>query len=146
MAQGLTKITIPATLPGVVTPVFGRDLFCTTDLDPGMLEVDGLTCLGQALFRRITTPRGQVIDDPNYGFDVTQFLNDDLAQSDLARIAAGVDAEFLKDERVYRSSTTVTLLLNTLTVSCLVTPTQGPAFALVVSANQVTAQLLLTSQ
>ncbi len=144
MPNGLATITLGTALPGTVSPVYGHDLSCTTDLDPGMLEVDGVTCLSQALFRRIITPRGTLIDDPNYGFDVTQYLNDDLAQSDLARIASQIDAEFLKDERVIRSSTTVTLVASgVLSIASVVNPSVGPAFQLVVTASQVTQQLLV---
>jgi hypothetical protein len=151
MPAGLATIALPPAGALTIaspsgTPVgYGHDLSCTTDLDPSMLEVDGLQCLSQALFRRIITPRGTLIDDPNYGVDLTGYLNDDLGPADLARIGASVDAEFAKDERVFRSSTTITFLLNTLTVASVVYPSSGPSFRLVIGVGSVTAQILQAS-
>lgn len=146
MTSGLGTPTLSTSVPGTTLPNYGHDLSCTTDLDPAMVEVDGVTCLAQALFRRVITPRGTLIDDANYGFDLTQFINDDLSTSDLARVGAGVDAEFLKDERVFRSSTTVTLLsTGILTVVSSVTPSAGPTFKLTLAITQVTQQILQVS-
>ena len=121
---------------------YGSDLSCLNDLDPSMLETSGLHMLAQALCRRLITPRGTLIDDANYGFDLRQFLGDDLAPADVARISAGVDAELVKDERVAASQTTAGLLSGVLTVSTAVTPSSGPNFQLVVAVSAVTVALL----
>ena len=152
MPQGFFNYAIPtsatAGIPDLTPPGYGHDLSCTTDIDPMGIEVDGLTTLAQALFRRVITPRGTLLDDPNYGIDLTGYVNDDLSPSDVARIGASVDAEFLKDERVLRSSTTITLLGNgtVITVASAVTPNSGATFQLVLSITQVTAQILSVSQ
>lgn len=142
---GAAAPTLTTTVVGP-TPDYGHDLFCTDDIDLQGREVDGLTCLAQALYRRIISPRGSLIDDPNYGFDITRFLDDDMGKDDAARVGAGVDAELLKDERVVRSQTTATLVtggvLNLVTV---VKPSTGPTFRLVVAATSVTVQLLQVS-
>lgn len=153
--QASANFSIATSLPGnanVALPAYGHDLSCTTDLDPAMVEVDGLVGLSQSLFRRIITPRGTLIDDPNYGFDLTQFLNDDLGPQDVSRIGTQVDAEYLKDERVYQSSTTITIVplsnataSGTLVVASLVTPSTGPTFRLVISVSAVTQALLQAS-
>jgi hypothetical protein len=130
--------TVPSTLPN-----YGTDLSGITDLDATLAETSGLTMLGQALARRLITPRGTLCDDPNYGFDVRGYLNDDLAPADVARIAAGIDAELVKDERVFASSTTATLTAaGVLTTVTSVTPGAGPAFRLVLGITSVTVQVL----
>lgn len=129
----------PQALPAPATGFYGHDLSCISDLDPNMAEVDDHICLLQALARRITTSRGTLIDDPNYGFDIRQFLEDDLDVSQLARIGASVDAEFLKDERIIASSTTVTLVQGVMIVSSNTTGALGPfKFVLSVQATTVT--------
>ena len=129
-------------------PAYGTDLSGISDLDASMSETTGLTGLGQALARRISTPRGTLVDDPNYGYDVTAELNDDLAPSDLPRIGSSVDAEFKKDERVFSSFTVVTLEPlpdGTLTVASTVVPAGGPSFRLTLSVSAVTVTLLQAS-
>lgn len=88
---------------------FGTTLSLTFDLDAMGATVSGLTALAQALIRRITTPRGRLLSDPNYGYDIAGELEDDVTTQQVNAIAANVDAEFLKDQRVFSSVTTVTL-------------------------------------
>jgi phage baseplate assembly protein W len=145
---GIGTVTFPTSVPGNPSlPTYGHDLSCTNDLDPNMIEVDGLTTLTQAIFRRLITPRGTLLDDPNYGYDVTQFVNDDLSPADISRIGTQIDQELLKDQRVYASSTTVTYVASAsmLTIATVVTPSTGPTFTLVLAASQVTVQLLAPS-
>lgn len=121
-------------------PNFGTDLSGIFDLDPNMSETSGLHGLGQALARRISTPRGTLISDPNYGIDVTGEVGDDLSPADISKMGAQIDAEFKKDERVFTSTTTVTFSANgSLTINALVTPAGGPTFKLtIVPPNQPT--------
>lgn len=135
--------TVQPVTTGKPVPDYGRDLWCLNDLDPAGAEVSGLQCLAQALYRRLITVRGTLIGDRNYGYDLTQLLNDDLSAADLPRIAASVDAEFLKDERV-KASESVAQLMNggVLNVTSLVTPSVGPTFRLTVAASALTVQLL----
>jgi hypothetical protein len=122
--------------------VYGRDLSCVDDLEDSMLEVDGWRALGEALARRLITPRGGLLDDENYGFDVTDYLNDDLiGAGDIAKIAAGIDAEFAKDERILRSKTTITYLAGVITAASSITTLEGP-FALVLGISDVTVSIL----
>ena len=148
MSIGFFTYLLSTQVPGnPALPVYGHDLSCTTDIDPGAAEVDGITSLAQSLLRRLITPRGTLIDDQNYGFDLSGYLNDDLSASDLARVGSGVDAEMIKDERVLRSASTVTVLSQgVLSVATLVTPSLGPTFRLVLAVSQVTASVLLVSQ
>jgi hypothetical protein len=90
---------------------FGHDLALTTDEDPGQSEVDGWPCLAQALVRRLQCAQGQLPGDPDYGYDLLGEIDDDIDIGDAAQIGASIDAEFIKDQRVQSSTTTVTFAL-----------------------------------
>jgi hypothetical protein len=136
--------------------IYGYDLVCTSDITPDAAECGGFIVLANALYRRASTPRGTLIYDPNYGYDLSQLLNADInTVSDVAMIGANLDNEFRKDPRVYASQTTVTYTpsaggtgLGSLTTSTLVTPAVGPTFNLVLGAGalyQAGVQLLNAS-
>lgn len=106
-----------------------------------MATVSGRLCLAQALARRIITPRGALIDDPNYGTDITDFLDDDVPAPVLTQLAGNIDAEFLKDERVVASQSTVIFAAGKLVTTSSVQDGDGP-FALVLSVGDVTVDIL----
>lgn len=120
----------------------GSDLSCVSDCSPDMAEVSGRTCYIQAIARRYITPRGRLIDDKDYGFDLTQYVNDDLAPIDIARIQAGAEAEALKDERT--EAVTVNIVLNAagvLIIRIELDDGDGP-FSLVLSVSEVSVTVL----
>lgn len=92
---------------------FGSDLSCTDDLTANMLEIPGDSPLAvaQANFRRLTTARGTVPDDPDYGLDVREFLNHGLTQKSLQEIPGQVRGELGKDDRNDRASLTVEMTI-----------------------------------
>ena len=121
---------------------YGSTISCTFDLDPMGATVSGLTALSQALIRRITTPRGRLLTDPNYGYDITGELNDDVTTQQVGAIGSNVDQEFLKDQRVFASSTTVALQADgSLDVSSQVQSALGP-FSLVLNVSAVTVSII----
>lgn len=75
----------------------GVDFSCVDDIDPNLTIVSGATCLGQALARRIGTPRGGLFYDHDYGYDM---LNQMHRMPSPRNAAAQGEAEALKDERV----------------------------------------------
>lgn len=109
------------------------------DLDPFFSLVDGIEGLAQALFARIVTPTGALIDDLSYGHDVRENLNDSSPST--TRIAAAVRSQWLADERVLDAQVDVVFEGETLTIIGLVESGEGP-FRLVVSVGLVTAALL----
>lgn len=120
----------------------GTDLSCVTDCTPDFAEVTGRTCLAQAVARRYITPRGRLIDDANYGYDLTQFVNDDMSPSDIARVQANAKAEAEKDERVFSASVSVALSRGgIMMVTVVLVDAQGP-FTLVLAVSAVTVQIL----
>lgn len=121
---------------------FGSCWSCVSDLTMPSVMVTGNRVVAEAIARRWSTPRGGLIDDPNYGFDLSDFLGDDLDPSGLGRIASFAGAEAIKDERVLSCSVTLTLsTAGRMTVNGLVRTATGP-FRLVLSVDQVSVSLL----
>lgn len=121
---------------------FGTTLSCVNDFSPDAKMVSGFRVVGEAIARRWTTPRGRLIGYPNYGFDLTEYVNADVTARDLAGLRAQAAAEALKDERVESCSITTSLATDgVLTVTAEIGTSQGP-FLLVVSVTSVTLELL----
>lgn len=122
---------------------FGLDLSCTDDLDPLLGEVTGVELIKQAVHRRLITPRGQLIDDPDYGLDLFSFLSADMTAAELATIPSQVDGEILKEDEVSNSTTTATWdpRTSTLTLDIACETALGP-FSLVLPVSQVTVAAL----
>lgn len=111
------------------------------DLAADSAMVSGRQCLAEALARRLVTARGTLISNPDYGTDVTAYVNDDIDARTLAKIASEVDGEMLKDERVVHSATTAAFLGGVLVLSVNITDGLGP-FKLVLSVSDVTVSIL----
>src|SRR6185369_2291909 len=79
---------------------FGIDLDCADDVDPGMREATGEYLLRQDIRWRLSTRRGLLINDPNYGIDLRDLVNADLTEDELAHIPSMVAAELDKDDRI----------------------------------------------
>lgn len=109
----------------------------------------GRANVGEALIRRLTCARGTLIDvitppSPgcaNYGTDLTAFLNADVTARQLGMIGAAVNAECLKDERVFRCETKATMVGDLLIVDIAVVTATGP-FKLVLAISQVSVAVL----
>jgi hypothetical protein len=123
----------------------GIDIACTDDIDPAFTPVTGTKALAQALVRRLITPRGLLFYDLEYGLDLRAYLNAGIAQGDgfAYRLAAQVEAECLKDERVGTVDAAVTFDAQTekLTVLLQGTASDGP-FRLVLAISAVTVEIL----
>jgi phage baseplate assembly protein W len=123
-------------------------LSCVTDLTSDCAEVSGVMCWLQSLARRLQTPLGGLLDDPDYGYGILDELDGETNPSDLDAIASKVDSEFLKDERTLASNTNVVTTDNngavSITITSRVVSALGP-FRLVLSVSQVTVQILSVS-
>jgi len=118
------------------------DLWCTDDLMGDFRPVSGRTGLAQALYRRWTTDRGMLLDDSNYGTNLVDYINDDITPNDIPAILAAAFAEARKDERVVDITGTGELTsAGTLLLSFEVIDGAGP-FALTVTVDQVSVELL----
>ncbi len=104
--------------------------------------VSGFRVVGESIYRRWITPRGRLIGYPDYGTDLTQFINDDMSKRDIAAMNASLQAEALKDERVTGATVTSTLANDgTLTIVGVFDTGQGP-FTLTIAASEVSVKIL----
>ena len=118
---------------------------CTNDLTMPAIMASGNQCVAEAIVRRWSTSQGQLLDDPNYGYNVSDLIGADLGQNDLAYAQQQMSAEAQKDERVLGCSVTLTLTVaGLLNITALITTASGP-FQLVVAVTAVTTTLLLVS-
>ncbi len=123
-----------ATLQRLVTPPspplgYGTDLSCTNDITETLDEVDENSPLGiaQAAIRRLTTPRGGLADDPDYGLDVRGYANRATPATELRVLAGQIRNELGKDDRIADAKVTVSFAGNSeLRIAILITP-EDPA-------------------
>lgn len=120
---------------------YGFDLSCTTGIDPRGATVSGRILVAQAIFRRLITPRGRLIGDPNYGTDITEFINDDTNKTGIAVLRASIKAECRKDERVDDVSVSITNNNGKYTIIITLDVGDGP-FDLTLAVSDVTVELL----
>lgn len=112
------------------------------DIDPQARVVTGERVVAEAIARRLMTPRGRLIGYPNYGFDLTQYVNADVSPRDIVGIRNGIAAECVKDDRVLKADASIVLADDsTFTVTIVLIGTQGP-FTLVLGVSAVTVSIL----
>lgn len=103
----LDEVSTPVTYPGV-TDTVDLDLFCIDDLDPALTLVsDQKVLVGQRIARRLGTPRGSLIYDEDYGFDIRGRVNADMTNAEVQGLAANIQAECLKEEGVLSAKVSV---------------------------------------
>jgi hypothetical protein len=83
---------------------YGQDLnFLDLDMDETGSMVSGVQMLIQAILIRLSTPRGSVIDAPDDGICLSDYLSRGLTPADVAMLAGTISQEILKDERFTRA-------------------------------------------
>lgn len=121
---------------------YGIDVACVDDIDPTFELVSGRKALVQALARRLATPRGGLFYDGTYGYDLRAVLNASVEDfGGVYAIAAAVEAECQKDERVATARASVNFNRETLTVAVAIEGSEGP-FDLVLSVDAVNVEVL----
>jgi hypothetical protein len=88
-----------------VVPV---DFSCIEDIDSSLSVIsDANEILAQSVVRRLTTERGSLFYDLNYGFDVRGFFNAALSASEAATLERAIADECEKDERIVSATAQV---------------------------------------
>ena len=120
----------------------GLDLAGVDDISPNLATVSGRRALIQAIARRLITPRGGLFYDPDYGFDLRQFLSGITASP--GAIASGAAAEAEKDERVDQASAVVAFSGNALMVKLAIADGADGAgpFTFTIAVSKVSVELL----
>ncbi len=118
---------------------YGTDTECVSDLTFERREVSGAEMMGQAMARRLTTPRGTLIQSADYGYDLRQFLK--ASTPSASTVNGNVENEILKDERVADVTAQTSFANGTLDVDVAGVGAEGP-FDLTISIGDVTVELL----
>lgn len=88
---------------------FGLDFWCDGDLAPDLRTTTGLELAQQAIAARLSTPHGMVIDDPDYGEDLSVYLSAALTKNTLPKIIGAALGQIQKDDRIQNASVTARL-------------------------------------
>jgi hypothetical protein len=102
---------------------YGVDLVCADDLTASMTETDmsSAQSIAQDAYHRLSTRKGSLLDDPDFGFDLVSLLSAPLTQEQITALPLQIQNELAKDDRV--DDVTVELSYSyatkTLTVTCL---------------------------
>lgn len=124
---------------------FGLDLWCTDDLLAELRPVSGVMLLAQALIRRWTTPRGMLLDDPGYGTDVRENMNETVDESTIDRMRSELRSEALNDERVAECTVTAAVYTQStgkVRFTVEITVHDGSLFSLVLDVSAVSVDLI----
>lgn len=124
---------------------YGRDLACVTDLDTTLTETEpgGRRIVAEAIARRLQTPKGGLIGDPNYGFDLAGYCNDEYTAANLDWIRSQVVAECEADERVTAATCELSVTSDVMTATIALSLVDDPTLlTLVLAVSAVTVELL----
>ena len=123
----------------------GTDFGCVDDVNANLsVTPTGERCLGENIARRISSARGSLFYDTDYGTDVRSRLNA-IERKEI--LALHLEAEALKDERVKGVKAALefgeagTAQAGTVLVELELTTSDGP-FVLVLSVDAVTVEIL----
>jgi hypothetical protein len=119
---------------------FGVDLAGILDVGSTLVLTSGRRALAEALLRRLTTPRGSLFYDFDYGFDLRSFISAPAPQPGYLEMQ--VRSELEKDERVESVEVEVSFISETLTVRLTVTDGSGP-FKLTLAVTNLTVEYLV---
>lgn len=110
LAAELETVTVSQALPPSAPYGWGRDLSCVDDITADCAEVDPLSseAIAQACWRRITTVRGSLPDDLDYGIFLEDELSKGFTPTTLRMLLGRVKGELLKDDRVTDADVVVT--------------------------------------
>ena len=122
----------------------GSDVSSLPDLDPFLEIRTGPAVLGEALARRLMTPRGSLFSDPSYGMDVRAWLHESLTPLWLLGLRQAIQTEVEQDERVLCALAQLRVKGRQLHVALEVQTAEGP-FSLTLSVNELTVALLTPS-
>ena len=131
------------TQPAIIN--FGTCWGCISDLSMPSYMASGFQVVAEAIIRRWSTSPEQLIDDPDYGYNLTDLISDDLSPSGIAQAQQAASAEAEKDERVLACTVKLDLsVAGVLSVTAFGATAAGP-FKLVASVSAIGVSDLLVS-
>ena len=103
---------------------YGVDLSCVSDITEDLAEVDPFSrqAIAEAVISRLTTARGSLPDDPDYGIDLRSYCNRGVTAAELRNLSGSCRSEILKDDRVEDATVGVIVAGPALSVGVRLTP------------------------
>ena len=109
------------------------------DIDYSLsVTLDEEIAVAQAILRALTTPRGQLLGCPTYGYDVRALVGSAIP-ADVAE--ARITEQCLADERVLNADVQVTLVNKRISIAITLELSDGP-FAFKLNVNTLTVEAL----
>lgn len=121
---------------------FGTGIDGIADVGRKLRMASGLRNLGNALARRLQTPRGSLPWDRDCGLDVRSLLLSPLSPVQLAAMQSAISREVEKDDRVLACECALTLDGNGLLRAELTVDTADGPYRLVLGVDQLTVEIL----
>jgi hypothetical protein len=126
-------------------PDYGTDISTFPVVDLTFAPISGRRVVAEAIARRLSTPRGTLFWDPQYGTDLRVFLNDDIDPIRTPmEVAIMAKAEAVKDDRVVDAVVFVSFdaRARKLSVHIALELSEADRFEFVLGVDQVTVQIL----
>ena len=122
---------------------YGASTLGVTDVPlKSVTTTDPFLIIGQRVMRRLLTPRGGLASiggDPNFGWDVRQYINSRLSATQVAQAQLEIRNECLKDDEVLDATVTLAYTFNgALTITIQLQAAAGP-FSLVLPVQNLSA-------
>ncbi len=129
---------------------YGSDTSCVSGLSLIDTQVtDPRQVIGQRIARMLQTPRGglaSVGDDPNWGFDVRQFVNGKYKPSDIAAARSSIAAACTTDEQVSTAHVDIAVGQGgAMTFAIHLVSSEGP-FSLTLDVRDLTVDVVFNFQ
>ena len=128
------------------SPPFGQDTSATDQVRYGIL-VSGAKLVAESFFRFLRTPKGSLLDDPEWGDAIADRLGSDFSQADADALPGQLEAELGRDDRV--DDVQVSVVFSTigaatrkLTITIDATFSDGSSFSMVLAYQDLTLSLL----
>jgi len=118
----------------------GTSIGIDGDFSPQSRVVSGRESLIQALVRRLTTSRGALWYDDEYGSNLCDFVNQAIRHAWV--VEQSTEEECLKDERVEACTASAELLGSKVTLTLAIESVDGDEFELVLDVSAVTVEVL----
>jgi len=123
---------------------YGQGVNLSTDLPSGRWSyATGLRNLSNAVYRRVSTPRGSLARHPDYGLDIRDLLGESITALALRTAEQQFAREVEKDERIERCVCTFmfSTITSVLTARFDLSTADGP-FSLVLAVSEITVAIV----
>lgn len=142
---------LPPAAPATTQPIalvdfnsrLGIDVATFPDLSDTFMLISGKRAVAEAIYRRLTTPRGSLPFHPDVGVDVRSYLNEDMTLTSMSTLRSDVEQEVKRDERVNDAQVTSTFNTSTESLEIVVqVGTDDGPFRLTLNVTSLTATML----